>query len=199
METINNHRSSEGSASTLARHKPTKPERTKAPVVKLDAATVQYEKEELALHSELHKASGTLQTSQSTSQHNPEFNPSMPSPSTSKGDVEELTVGGGANSELACVAGDPIYTYDVLGRRESMTSPAGTDSDLNRLTDISSSFTWQYNELNQLLEDSEARYQYDLDGNMTLKISKATGDSTKYTWSIENKLIKVEMPNGDVV
>jgi RHS repeat-associated protein len=56
-----------------------------------------------------------------------------------------------------------------------------------------------HNELNQLTEDDSCRYSYDLDGNMTLKVSKATSDSTKYTWNIENRLVKVEMPNGTVV
>jgi RHS repeat-associated protein len=55
-----------------------------------------------------------------------------------------------------------------------------------------------HNELNQLLEDENATYQYDADGNMTLRVDKATGDSTKYTWDIENRLVKVEKP-GTVV
>jgi RHS repeat-associated protein len=55
-----------------------------------------------------------------------------------------------------------------------------------------------HNELNQLLEDENATYQYDADGNMTVRVEKASGDSTKYTWDIENRLVKVERP-GTVV
>jgi YD repeat-containing protein len=42
------------------------------------------------------------------------------------------------------------------------------------------------------------QYGYDANGNMTLRVDKSSGDSTKYTWDIENRLVKVEMP-GTVV
>jgi RHS repeat-associated protein len=48
-----------------------------------------------------------------------------------------------------------------------------------------------HNELNQLTEDDSCRYAYDADGNMVSKVSKATGDSTIYTWDIENTLTEV--------
>jgi hypothetical protein len=34
----------------------------------------------------------------------------------------------------------------------------------------------------------------DADGNMTAKIDKKTGDSTVFTWDIENKLTEVRKP-----
>jgi len=51
-----------------------------------------------------------------------------------------------------------------------------------------------HNGLNQLVEDDSCWYLYDLDGNMTSKVSKTTGDSTKFTWDIENRLIRAEKP-----
>jgi RHS repeat-associated protein len=56
-----------------------------------------------------------------------------------------------------------------------------------------------HNELNQLTEDDSCSYAYDADGNMILQVRKSTGDSTKFTWDVENKLTKGEMPNGTIV
>ncbi|MBN1575805.1 MAG: RHS repeat protein [Chitinispirillaceae bacterium] len=55
-----------------------------------------------------------------------------------------------------------------------------------------------HNELNQLTEDDSSMYSYDADGNMTEKVSKATGDTTHFVWDIENKLTEVRKP-GTVV
>ena len=52
-----------------------------------------------------------------------------------------------------------------------------------------------HNELNQLVEDDSCVYIYDADGNMTARVNKLTGDSTIYTWDIENKLVEVRKPD----
>jgi YD repeat-containing protein len=70
------------------------------------------------------------------------------------------------------------FTYDTAG---------------NRLTDLTHT-NYQYNELNQLIEDDSCMYNYDADGNMTTKISKNTGDTTTFVWDIENKLVEVRKP-----
>jgi RHS repeat-associated protein len=70
------------------------------------------------------------------------------------------------------------FTYDTAG---------------NRLTDLTHT-NYQYNELNQLIEDDSCMYNYDADGNMTARIDKKTGDSTVFTWDIENKLTEVRKP-----
>lgn len=44
-----------------------------------------------------------------------------------------------------------------------------------------------YNELNQLVEDYEHWYDYDLDGNMVLKVEQSTGDSTRFHWNEANR------------
>jgi YD repeat-containing protein len=51
-----------------------------------------------------------------------------------------------------------------------------------------------HNELNQLTEDDSCWYEYDLDGNMTLKVHKVSGDSAHFAWDIENKLVEVRKP-----
>ena len=48
--------------------------------------------------------------------------------------------------------------------------------------------------------DEASRTSYvpdDPDGNMTAKIDKKTGDTTKFTWDIENKLVEVRKPGMD--
>jgi RHS repeat-associated protein len=70
------------------------------------------------------------------------------------------------------------FTYDTTG---------------NRLTDLTHT-NYQYNELNQLIEDDSCMYTYDADGNMTTKTSRNTGDTTHFVWDIENKLTEVRKP-----
>jgi len=95
------------------------------------------------------------------------------------------------------------YEYDPLYQITSATHPNypqrptesfAYDAVGNWLTDGS-----VHNGLNQLVEDNDCLYEYDADGNMTLKVDKATSDSTHYTWSIENKLVMVRMSDGDIV
>jgi len=93
------------------------------------------------------------------------------------------------------------YGYDTLYQIVSATHPTVTnpleqfqyDAAGNRLSDIYHG-AYSYNELNQLVEDDSATYAYDLDGNMTVRVSKATGDSTRYEWDIENRLVRVVKP-----
>ena len=93
------------------------------------------------------------------------------------------------------------YAYDALYQIVEATHPTvqnpleqfSYDSVGNRMTDLTHS-AYQYNELNQLLEDDSCVYRYDLDGNMTAKIDKNAGDTTVYTYDIENRLVEVRKP-----
>jgi RHS repeat-associated protein len=93
------------------------------------------------------------------------------------------------------------YTYDTLYQIIRATHPSipnpleqfSYDDVGNRLTDNAHT-SYQYNELNQLTEDDSCRYAYDLDGNMTEKIEKNTGDTTHFVYDIENKLVEVRKP-----
>jgi RHS repeat-associated protein len=90
------------------------------------------------------------------------------------------------------------YAYDAIYQITQATHPTVQnpleqftyDAVGNRMTDLTHS-AYQYNELNQLLEDDSCKYLYDLDGNQTEKIDKNTGDTTAYTYDIENKLVEV--------
>jgi RHS repeat-associated protein len=93
------------------------------------------------------------------------------------------------------------YAYDAIYQIVQATHPGvqnpleqfSYDSVGNRLTDLTRS-NYQYNELNQLLEDDSCTYAYDLDGNMVQQVNKNTGDTTTFTYDIENKLVQVGKP-----
>ncbi|MDZ4660039.1 MAG: RHS repeat-associated core domain-containing protein [Pseudomonadota bacterium] len=74
------------------------------------------------------------------------------------------------------ISGAETYTYDSLG---------------NRITDQNGNYV--YDLTGQLLsEDYKNNYTYDNNGNLILKIAKGTGEVTKYSYSSENQLIKIE-------
>jgi RHS repeat-associated protein len=106
----------------------------------------------------------------------------------------------GMRTSMTDLDGLHEYGYDTLYQILSATHPTVTnpleqfqyDAAGNRLADASRAYS--YNELNQLVEDDSATYAYDLDGNMTLRVSKASGDSTRYEWDIENRLVRVVKP-----
>jgi RHS repeat-associated protein len=97
------------------------------------------------------------------------------------------------------------YTYDSLYQIIQATHPTVQnplerfeyDAAGNRLSDEVKS-AYQYNELNQLTEDDSDLYNYDADGNMTEKISKETGDTTRFVWDVENRLVEVRKPGMTV-
>ncbi|MEW6367312.1 MAG: RHS repeat-associated core domain-containing protein [Acidobacteriota bacterium] len=64
------------------------------------------------------------------------------------------------------------FQYDPVGNRTS--------------SHISPSYT--YNAANQLLEDAEFTYSYDLDGNCVGKLNKLTGERHEYIFDSENRM-----------
>jgi RHS repeat-associated protein len=78
---------------------------------------------------------------------------------------------------------DTSYTYDLAHNRTSMT---------NHLTQSTTSYT--YNAMNQMLTAGNMSFTYDANGNT---VSKAvSGQTTTYTWDYENKLTRIDYPNG---
>jgi YD repeat-containing protein len=73
------------------------------------------------------------------------------------------------------------YTYDDNG---------------NRLTSLTNTFI--YDDLNKLTESSTHEYAYDADGNMTSERNKLTGETRKYYWDSENRLIRFEHLASDI-
>jgi RHS repeat-associated protein len=106
----------------------------------------------------------------------------------------------GMRTRMTDLDGVHDYVYDTLYQIIQATHPTVTnptelfeyDAAGNRLYDEERAYS--YNELNQLVEDDEHWYEHDLDGNMVLKVEKATGDSTKFFWDIENRLVRIEKP-----
>jgi RHS repeat-associated protein len=118
-----------------------------------------------------------------------------------------------------------IYTYDIRGRRTSMTTLDGLweyeYDDLGQLTawtaPSSRRVDYEYdplgnrtavtdsgvvtdyttNEMNQYTQVGSTTYVFDDDGNMTQEI--APGGTTTYTYNDENRLIAVSSPSGNWV
>ena len=115
------------------------------------------------------------------------------------------------------------YTYDKVGNRKSKTSRDGlhdyTYDTLNRLTQSTNplptnpleTFNFDpvgnrinsnqngsstFNQANQLLEDANFTYQYDNNGNQTLKTAKVGGAITTYEYDAENKLARFVTPSN---
>jgi RHS repeat-associated protein len=106
------------------------------------------------------------------------------------------------------------YLYNGVGNRTSLTDRRGAQTfgydNLDRLTSTShpllatpQSFAYDpvgnrttggsvVNAGNQLTADAMHSYQYDDNGNLTLKTLLATGNYTQYTYDPENRLTKVE-------
>jgi RHS repeat-associated protein len=105
------------------------------------------------------------------------------------------------------------YVYNTVGNRTSLTDRRGVQSfgydPLDRLTSathpltLDQTFSYDpvgnrttngslYNDGNQLTEDANFTYEYDLNGNLTKKTFKSTGNHINYTYDAENRLVKVE-------
>ena len=117
------------------------------------------------------------------------------------------------------------YTHDRVGNRKILTDMIGTHSyDYDNLyqligtahpqasspaehfnydpvgnrLDSHLSDSYQYDERNCLTEDDQYTYNYDNNGNLISRISKADGATTQYTYDTSNRLIRVDLPGGEI-
>ena len=78
------------------------------------------------------------------------------------------------------------YSYDALGNR--ITSHLST--------------AHSHDAANRLLEDDQACYAYDANGNLTTKTVKVagvcTGAVTTHHWDPENRLVQIDLPGGSI-
>ena len=99
------------------------------------------------------------------------------------GDGLDKTYGYNSRSQLTSYTGDmgPLnYIYDSMGNR---TDRSGI-----------------YNEINELTEDTEFTFTYDIDGNVTDKKSKADGSGIQFTWNDRDQLIQLqEYDSGNII
>lgn len=84
------------------------------------------------------------------------------------------------------------YNYDELNRlvREESIS---TRNYVYDAVGNDSGNGGQFNEINQLTEDNNFTYTYDLNGNQTRKTDKVTGGYHSFTWNAENQLKQVKV------
>ncbi|MCS6860677.1 MAG: hypothetical protein NZT92_10205, partial [Abditibacteriales bacterium] len=78
---------------------------------------------------------------------------------------------------------DTSYAHDLAQNRTSMT---------NHLTSSTTSYT--YNSMNQMLTAGNVSFTYDANGNTVSRT--VGGQTTTYTWDYENKLTQITYPNG---
>ncbi|WP_017327148.1 polymorphic toxin-type HINT domain-containing protein [Synechococcus sp. PCC 7336] len=87
------------------------------------------------------------------------------------------------------------YTYDALGNR------------LTRIDSLEGLTTYAYNDDYQLLQEVRSlngdvtntiTYSYDANGNLLSRTSDTSG-TTRFIWNDSNRLVGVELPNGDEI
>ena len=103
----------------------------------------------------------------------------------------------GRRTSMTTLEGTQTYGYDALGQLTSVRYPDGRfviydyDAAGNRRQVIDDGVITQYitNDLNQYETVGDTTYEYDIDGNL---ISKTEGGvTTTYTYDIENRLVEV--------
>ena len=104
---------------------------------------------------------------------------------------------------MSDVEGSHLYSYDALGRLLSADHPAGLQPDEsytydavgNRLSShLSGSHVYGYMGAtggDLLVQDDTYDYEYDDDGNLTLRTDRSTGDYTEYGYNHRGRLIRV--------
>ena len=99
---------------------------------------------------------------------------------------------------MTTLAGITMYGYDAIGQLSSVTPPGGKpitygyDAMGNRTTVTQNGVTSLYttNDLNQYTAASGALFTYDEDGN--LKLTTGSSGTTRYTFNVQNQLVEVQ-------
>jgi RHS repeat-associated protein len=101
-------------------------------------------------------------------------------------------------------AGTHTYSYDSLLRLVGSSHPGGGsetfgyDPSGNR-TSSHLSASHRYDEANRLLENDQFLYTWDANGNLITKSSKADSSQTRYGYDAEDRLVRVDRPDGSVI
>jgi len=109
----------------------------------------------------------------------------------------------GNRKSKADTSGTANYTYDTLNRLTQAVNPLPTNpletfnyDPVGNRTNSNQNGASTFNQANQLLEDANFNYQYDSNGNLTLKTPKTPGPFTSYEYDAENKLVRVVSPTN---
>ncbi len=84
------------------------------------------------------------------------------------------------------------FDYDPANRLVREDSTSLKVYNLDALGNDSSN-GGAFNELNQLIQDNNFNYQYDLNGNLSKKTSRFQQKDFAYTWNAENQLLSVQV------
>jgi RHS repeat-associated protein len=81
------------------------------------------------------------------------------------------------------------YSYDNAGRLTAVQSPTSPESYTYDALGNRQNNNAQFDTANRLLEDSSYSYSYDINGNRTEKVNKATGERERYSYNSLNQVI----------
>ncbi|MFH1723574.1 MAG: LamG-like jellyroll fold domain-containing protein [Elusimicrobiota bacterium] len=115
----------------------------------------------------------------------------------------------GNRVSLRDTSGTHGFSYDEIHRLTSASHPADTqlpflnetfayDAAGNRVADARGS-GYLYDDANRNLQDAEFDYSYDASGNLTRKTSRSGGGSTNYSHDSQDRLTRIELPDGTVI
>ena len=98
--------------------------------------------------------------------------------------------------------GEHQYSYDQLDRLSSADNPVLSDEKYsydavgNRLSSIDTNGSWEYNLNNALSSYDNASCSYDDNGNLVKRV--VDGETTRYFYNVNNRLIRIEDGSGNV-
>jgi RHS repeat-associated protein len=98
--------------------------------------------------------------------------------------------------------GDTLYDYDALYRLIGADYPDANDETfgydgVGNRTSYNGDDSWQYNQANQLTQQSDTTYQYNANGHMTQKT--VAGTTTYFFYNNQERLIRVEDTNNQTI
>ena len=112
----------------------------------------------------------------------------------------------GNRVSVADSAGVHSFSYDPLYRLIVATHPSGsspaetyTYDAMGNRTASHLSAVYSHDSANRLTADAQFDYTYDANGNLTHKTERASGQVTVYTYDSENRMIRIDLPNGTSV
>lgn len=93
-----------------------------------------------------------------------------------------------------------VFAYDALerlvsGGTELLPETYEYDPAGNRTTSFLSA-SHRHDAANRLLEDDDFTYDYDRNGNLVAKTSRADGSVTRYSYDVLHQLVRVDFPGG---
>lgn len=98
---------------------------------------------------------------------------------------------GNGNNQSETIAFNEMFSYDNVGNRTKYQVANAVNPQASRLVNYS------YNDINQLVNDSEYTYSYDSNGNQLSKVSVNNPYYTNFEYNVFNQLTSVETKSSE--